>query len=121
MKHATKCKTCGRIFGGTCDEFERSGIQSAADVRDVFARNFFFGCEADDPSNASAFDTKRNPMEARLNAVFSSDIGHWDVPDNRRVLAEAWEMVEHGLIDRDDFRRFTFTNQFAYRLPLPGR
>jgi predicted TIM-barrel fold metal-dependent hydrolase len=95
------------------DEFERSGVQSAEDVRDIFAQNFFFGCEADDPANASAFDTKRNPMGARLNAVFSSDIGHWDVPDNRGVLAEAWEMVEAGLIERDDFRRFTFENPMA--------
>lgn len=95
------------------DEFERSGIQRREDVRDIFARSFFFGCEADDPCNASAFDTRRNPMGARLNAVFSSDIGHWDVPDNRGVLAEAWELVEDGLIDRDDFRRFTFANPVA--------
>jgi predicted TIM-barrel fold metal-dependent hydrolase len=97
----------------TLDEFERSGITSTEDVRDIFARNFFFGCEADDPSNATAFDTRRNPMGARLNAVFSSDVGHWDVPDNREVLGEAWELVDDGLIDTDDFRRFTFTNPAA--------
>ena len=26
------------------------------------------------------------------------------------VLEEAWELVEHGLMDLDDFKRFTFTN-----------
>ncbi len=95
------------------DEFKRSGITRPEDVRDIFARNFFFGCEADDPANATAFDTRRNPMGARLNAVFSSDVGHWDVPDNRQVLGEAWELVDEGLIDADDFRRFTFTNPAA--------
>ena len=38
---------------------------------------FYFGCEADDRSNAWAFNTKANPFGARLNA----DIGHFDVPD----------------------------------------
>ena len=80
------------------------------DIRRVFSNNFFFGCEADDPSNATAFDTKRNPGGLRLNAVFSSDIGHWDVPDNREVLAEAFELVEAELLTPDDFRAFTFEN-----------
>ena len=60
--------------------------------------------------NASAFDTRRNPFGARLNAIFSSDIGHWDVPDMREVTHEAYEMVEKGLIGEDDFRRFVFEN-----------
>jgi hypothetical protein len=58
--------------------------------------------------NALAFDTRRNPYGARLSAVFASDIGHWDVPDFRGVLPEAWELVEDGLIDEGDFRAFTF-------------
>ena len=69
---------------------------------------FFFGCEADDPLNSWAFDARRNPLGARLGAIFSSDIGHWDVPDMARVLAEAWELVEHGLISPEDFRAFVF-------------
>ena len=44
------------------------------------------GVRADDPMNAWAFNTKVNPMGARLKAVFSSDIGHWDVPDMREVV-----------------------------------
>lgn len=92
------------------DEFERSGVESVDDIQKVFARNFFFGCEADDPSNATAFDTRRNPGGLRLNAIFSSDIGHWDVPDNREVLSEAYELVEKELFSLDDFRAFTFSN-----------
>ena len=94
----------------TRDEFEDSGVTGVDDIRRVFSNNFFFGCEADDPSNATAFDTKRNPGGLRLNAVFSSDIGHWDVPDNREVLAEAFELVEEELLTPDDFRAFTFEN-----------
>lgn len=92
------------------DEFAASGIQRVEDIRDVFRRSFFFGCEADDPTNAAAFDARRNPMNARLNAIFSSDIGHWDVPDNRAVLAEAFELVEKGMLTEEDFRDFTFAN-----------
>ena len=42
--------------------------------------------------------------------MLSSDIGHWDVPDMREVVAEAYELVEDGLISEDDFRDFAFTN-----------
>jgi predicted TIM-barrel fold metal-dependent hydrolase len=92
------------------DDFAASGIARAEDVRDVFTRQYFFGCEADDPTNAFAFDTRVNPLGARINAMFASDIGHWDVPDFREVLREAWELVEHGLVDEAGFRQFTFEN-----------
>ena len=58
---------------------------------------FYFGCEADDRMNAVAFG-KVNPFGARINAIFSSDVGHFDVPDMRMVLPEAYELVEDGLI-----------------------
>jgi predicted TIM-barrel fold metal-dependent hydrolase len=92
------------------DDWSHCGITSAQDIRDLFIPHFYFGCEADDPMNATAFDAARNPFGARLNAIFSSDIGHWDVPDMREVTHEAYEMVEKGLIGEDDFRRFTFEN-----------
>jgi hypothetical protein len=57
-----------------------------------------------------AFDERLNPLGARLPALFASDIGHWDVPDFRKVLEEAWELVEHGLLDAEGFRHFTFAN-----------
>jgi len=71
---------------------------------------FYFGCEADDPSNVWAFNTRANPLGARLNAIFSSDIGHFDVPDMTEVVPEAYEMVEDGLASAADFRDFTFAN-----------
>lgn len=90
------------------DEFAACGIERAEDIRELFAERFYFGCEADDPINAWAFKDDVNPLGARLGALFSSDIGHWDVPDTAQVVAEAWELVDDGLIDRDDFRDFTF-------------
>jgi hypothetical protein len=71
---------------------------------------FYFGCEADDRSNAWAFNRGVNPFGSRLNAIFGSDIGHFDVPDMMDVLPEAWELVDDGLITTDDFRDFTFAN-----------
>ena len=59
---------------------------------------------------ATAFDATLNPFGVRLQALFGSDISHWDVPDMSEVLRESWEMVEHGLMDEDAYRRFVFTN-----------
>jgi predicted TIM-barrel fold metal-dependent hydrolase len=92
------------------DEWAPIGLERAEDVVERFARPFYFGCEADDPMNALAFDTRLNRFGARLQAIFSSDIGHWDVPDMREVMEEAYELVEHELLSEDDFRHFTFTN-----------
>jgi predicted TIM-barrel fold metal-dependent hydrolase len=92
------------------DEFARCAIQSKEDARDLFVPNFYFGCEADDPVTATAFDVKRNPLGARFNVVFGSDIGHFDVPDMSEVTQEAYEMVEHGMISETDFRDFVFAH-----------
>lgn len=94
----------------TIDDFSRCPIEKPEDIRDVFVHRFHFGCEADDPMNAGAFDTRLNPMGARLKAFFSSDIGHWDVPDMSGVLGEAYEMVDDGYFEREDFRDFVFAN-----------
>jgi predicted TIM-barrel fold metal-dependent hydrolase len=95
------------------DDFAASGIQREEDIRDLFVPSFYFGCEADDPVTCSAFDPRHNPFGVRLNAVFGSDIGHWDVPDMTEVTAEAHEAVEHGLMTDEDFRDFVFTNPVA--------
>jgi predicted TIM-barrel fold metal-dependent hydrolase len=92
------------------DEFARCGVERAEDIRDLFVPHFFFGCEADDPMNAWAFDSRVNPFGARLNAMFSSDVSHWDVPDMTEVVAEAYELVETRLLSEDDFRDFMYTN-----------
>jgi predicted TIM-barrel fold metal-dependent hydrolase len=92
------------------DDFEPMAIETAEQFRDLFVPRFWFGCEADDPKNAWAFDTRANPFGVKLQAVLGSDIGHWDVPDMNHVVAEAWESVERGLLNADDFRDMTFTN-----------
>ncbi len=92
------------------DEFAALGIDSAEEIPGLFVPNFFFGCEADDPMNAVAFQSGLWPFGARLAAFFGSDIGHFDVPDMRNVLPEAYENVERGLMKPADFRDFVFEN-----------
>jgi len=90
------------------DEFAACGIATSRDVHDRFVPNFYFGCEADDRMTAVAFNRRMNHQGAKLKAVFGSDVGHFDVTDMAGVLAEAWELVEHGLLTESDFRDFTF-------------
>ncbi len=92
------------------DDFAACKITRAEEVSDLFVPSFYFGCEADDPMNATAFHTADNPFSARLRAIFGSDLGHWDVPVMSDVLYEAYESVERGAITQEDFRDFTFTN-----------
>jgi hypothetical protein len=89
------------------DDFEAAGINSKEDVRAVFSDNFYFGCEADDRATMWAFDPR---MGVRLRPVFSSDFTHFDVPDFREVIPEAFEMVEKGFVTEQYFQDFTFTN-----------
>ena len=96
------------------DDYSRCKITRKQDFQDLYVRRYYFGCEADDPINAWAFNKKANPMGVRLNAFFSSDIGHFDVPDMTEVVPEAYELVEHGLLDDDDFRDFTFANAVRF-------
>lgn len=92
----------------TVDEWAESGIESESDIIAMFRDRFYFGCEADDPMNALAYQRALVPAGIRLRAIFASDIGHWDVPDFTGVLPEAYELIEHGLLDHDDFRAFVF-------------
>ena len=92
------------------DDFWRCDIKRAEDIRDLFVPNFYFGCEAEDPMNAIAFNSKVNPFGARLNAILGSDIGHFDVKDMNEVLEESWELVEHGVLSEEQLRDMTFTN-----------
>jgi predicted TIM-barrel fold metal-dependent hydrolase len=96
------------------DDYFRCEIKTKSDIKELFVPRFYFGCEADDPSNAWAFNRKANPMGARLNAIFSSDVGHFDVPDMTEVVPEAYELVEDGLMDDNDFRDFMFGNAVRF-------
>jgi hypothetical protein len=79
-------------------------------VRDLFVDNFYFGCEADDRMNAVAFNPKLNHLGVKLKALYSSDMGHWDVPDIRNVVPDAYQLVDDGLMTEDDFKAFVFDN-----------
>ena len=63
---------------------------------------------------AAAFNDKLNPFGVKLNAFWSSDSGHWDVPDLTETLAESWTLVERGLISEADFKAFVFGNPYKF-------
>jgi Amidohydrolase len=94
------------------DDFAACQIDRIEDVHELFVPRFFFGCEADDPITSWAFNTRANPLGARLRATLGSDMGHWDVPDATRIVPEALELVDKGLLDEADFRRFTFEHPY---------
>src|ERR1700693_4512943 len=96
------------------DDYAACKIKRAEDIRDLFVNNFYFGCEADDPTNAYAFNRKANPYGAKLNVLFGSDIGHFDVPDMKDVVPEAYELVEDVLITPDDFPDFMCVNPVRF-------
>ncbi|HUO05068.1 MAG TPA: amidohydrolase family protein [Candidatus Binataceae bacterium] len=90
------------------DEWALCGVKEEHDFAKLFA-NFFFGCEGDDPSVMRAMDAAHNPLGVRFQAIFSSDIGHWDVPDLKNVLLESHRLADKGLMSAADYRDFVFT------------
>ena len=108
----TAMQPYGTETGGieNLDDYSACQIEHKQDFHELFAKNFYFGCEADDKLNALAFHRKNLPLGSQMNALFGSDIGHFDVTDMAGVLAEAYELVEDGLIDADNFRDFMLTN-----------
>jgi hypothetical protein len=54
-------------------------------------------------------------MGAKLKAMFSSDLGHWDVLDFGDVLHEAYEQVERGLMSEEHFKDFVHTNPITFQ------
>lgn len=96
------------------DDFAACAIESAADIAELFVKPFWFGCEAEDRLAAWAFKADHNAFGARLQATLGSDIGHFDVADMARVLPDAFELVEDGLLSLEDFRDFSFTNAVRF-------
>jgi predicted TIM-barrel fold metal-dependent hydrolase len=92
------------------DDFAATGAETAEAFARQFVDGFYFGCEGEDRATVMAFDRRLNHFGQQLNAVFSSDLGHWDVPDMAHVLGETYELVEHELLTPEDFRKFTFSN-----------
>lgn len=96
------------------DEFKACKIERAEDIKNLFEPNFYYGCEADDPTLAWAFNSKLNPFGAKMRAMLGSDIGHWDVPDVTAVIEEAYENVEKEILSEEDFRDFVFGNAVRF-------
>jgi len=97
------------------DEWARCGSHAKRTSAIYSCRPFTSACEGDDRVTAWAFDAKKNPFGSRLNALYSSDLGHWDLPDMRDAAVEAYELVEKGLISEEDFRDFVFVNPVKLR------
>jgi predicted TIM-barrel fold metal-dependent hydrolase len=91
------------------DDFAAVEISSEHDIAERYCTPFFWGCEADDPMVGVAFDP-RVTGDARVRPMMGSDIGHWDVPEFDAPLGEAFELVEHDVLDTDAFRDFVFAN-----------
>jgi len=91
------------------DEFAASQLKEDEDFAYMFGKRFFFGCEADDNSVYRAMDAKANAFGLRLQPFFSSDIGHWDVPNISEILIESHKLVDDGLLSDDDYRDFVFS------------
>jgi predicted TIM-barrel fold metal-dependent hydrolase len=96
------------------DDFALAGIETADDIRARWVDPFFFGSEADDRTVAAAFNHRVHPGGVKINAIWSSDVGHWDVPEFTEPLAETWDLVEHGVISPQDFRALTFGNPLRF-------
>jgi len=90
------------------DEWRQSGVGSPEDIRDIFQKQFYFGCEGDDPLTMMAYRPMGTPFDLRLNAFYGSDIGHWDVPDMSECLEETTELVDHGLMSANELRQFVY-------------
>ncbi|MBJ22283.1 MAG: hypothetical protein CL933_22970 [Deltaproteobacteria bacterium] len=90
------------------NEFEDSGLASEKDLARIFGEQFYFGCESDDVTVHRALDGPGNPMDVRLRPVFSSDIGHWDVPQLDEPLPNSYKLLDRGRMSKDDYRAFVF-------------
>lgn len=99
---------------GDLDDFSACQIEKPEDLSRLFAERFYFGCESEDRMNAWGFAEHCNPFRVRLNAMFGSDIGHFDVMEMEGVLPGAYALVEDGLMTATDFRDFAFANAVRF-------
>jgi len=100
--------------GVELEDFAAAGIEKPEDIRDRWVDNFFFGSESDDRTIAAAFNDKANPLGVKINAIYSSDVGHWDVPDLQHALSNSWGLVEEDVISAEDFKAYVFGNPYKF-------
>jgi predicted TIM-barrel fold metal-dependent hydrolase len=92
------------------DDFAAAKVDKLSDLAERFAKPFYFGCEADDRTVAWAYAANNNPFGSKLNTLFGSDIGHFDVSDMSSCTVEAHKLVKKGVITADDFKAQMFEN-----------
>lgn len=92
------------------DDFHACGIVTAEDLQQRFVPHFFFGCPADDPMIVWAFNRRVNPLQSRLNAMYGSASGRWEVPEMGRALTRVYAAVQQRILAETDFRDFAFAN-----------
>lgn len=100
------------------DDFALAGVENEHDIHDRFVNNFWFGTGPDDPSVASAFNVRDNPLGAELRPIWGTDLGHWDAPDSSEALADTRELVERGILSEDQFAKVVFSNPHAFYTDL---
>ncbi len=100
--------------GEVKDDYAACRVRNREELAGLFVDNFYFGCEADDPMNAAAFDRALIPLGRELRVLLGSDIGHFDVPDMAGVLPEAYELLEDGLLSEAGFRSFVYENAVRF-------
>lgn len=95
------------------DDFALTGISSVNDLYDRFVPNFYYGCAPDDRVSSIAFDRNLLGHGIKLNGMFSSDLGHWDVTDMRQVLRQSMRLLNDNLLTSDDFRDFAYRHAMS--------
>jgi hypothetical protein len=74
------------------DDFSACKITRKEDRVDLYAKPYYFACEADDRMNATAFG--RHPFGSKLNAIFSSDIGHLDFRELSKLVIRSRQAAQ---------------------------
>lgn len=92
------------------DEFAAAGVGAPEEIIGPVAERSFFGCEADDPLVPFAFQLRVSHRPVALRPMLGTDVGHWDAPVMEDVLPEAYEAVDEGRMDPDQFEAFVFSN-----------
>ncbi|MDR2613804.1 MAG: amidohydrolase family protein [Candidatus Accumulibacter sp.] len=96
------------------DDYALAGVESVEDIRDRFVPNFYFGTEADDRTLGLAFNAKAAPLNTQVNMFWSSDLGHWDVPEINTILADTFQLVEEGIITAENFKQLVFKGPYEF-------
>lgn len=111
---ANYAKEARQPQGAELEDFAAAGIEKPEDIVDRWVKPFYFGSESDDRTIAAAFNDRANPFKTKINAIYSSDVGHWDVPDLTEALAHSWSLVEEGVISAADFKAYVFSNPHRF-------